>query len=106
MDKTLLEIKEAEEEAASLITHAEKKAHDALQSVQATVQHHQKQQKETFDKEKKNMLDQVRKNIEKKRASLLKDAETQAQLLAAKAHKHVPQAVDHVIATFKQAIVR
>ncbi len=106
MDKTLLEIKEAEEEAATMLSHAEKKTHELLSSIQEVVQKHQKQQKEAYEKEQKNMLDHLRKTIEKKRASLLKDAETQAQLLAAKAHKHVPQAVEHVVNAFKHTVLK
>lgn len=104
MDKTLQEIKEAEEEAEHILQKTEKKAHDLLLTVQTTITHEQAARQESFEKEKKKTLDALRKTLEKKRSVILKESETEAQILAAKAHKKVPAAVDFVTAVFKDYV--
>ncbi|MBI3033212.1 hypothetical protein HYY69_07080 [Candidatus Woesearchaeota archaeon] len=104
MDRTLLEIKEAEEEAEHIITRAEKKTHEFLLTLQTTIAHEQDVRQEAFEKEKKNALDHLRKALEKKRSAILKDSETEAQVLTAKAHKNLPASVDFVVTAFKDYI--
>lgn len=104
MDKTLQEIKEAEEEAEQILQKTEKKTRDLLLTVQTTIIHEQASRQESFEKEKKKTLDALRKTLEKKRSAILKESEAEAHLLAAKAHKKVPAAVDFVTAAFKDYV--
>ena len=102
MDKTLLEIKEAEEEAVKILQNAEKKALKLELNAKEALTNLISTKRNEHENEKKQKLDTLKKFLQKERARILKQAQQEVQALESKAHKNISMAVDGVVALFKE----
>ena len=102
MDKTLLEIKEAEEEAVKILQNAEKKALKLELNAKEALTNLISAKRNEHEDEKKQKLDTLKKSLQKERARILKQAQLEVQALESKAHKNISMAVDGVVALFKE----